>query len=167
MIIEEKNDEAPWEDHNSQYNQVICNLQNAFGDRLRAAVLFGSRARRETHENSDHDLFLVIEGLPADPLQRLRQVRTAILDVPIGVNLVVKTPAEVDANLTPLLLDVCIDGICLYGAGYFENYRQKAVNAVKQSGLTRGRIGRQWYWRFDKTPDKEWELTWDGFHELT
>jgi predicted nucleotidyltransferase len=148
------------------YKPVTRRLVEVFGDRLKAAVLFGSRARHEGGEDSDHDLFVVIEGLPDDPLERLKQVRRAVLDVPLRVNIIAKTPEQFAANLTPLLLDICVDGVCLHGAGYFERFRRKALNALKKSGLTRKRMGRAWYWHFEKIPKKEWELTWEEFREL-
>lgn len=148
------------------YKPLTRRLIEVFGDGLKTAVLFGSRARGEAGENSDHDIFVVIEGLPDDPLERLKQVRMALLDVPLRVNIIAKTPEQVGANLTPLLLDICADGVCLYGPRYFEKFRRKALNALKQSGLTRKRMGRDWYWHFEKIPQKEWELTWEGFREL-
>lgn len=33
--------------------------------------------------------------------------------------LIAKTPQEVMSDLTPLLVDVCMDGIALYGHDYF------------------------------------------------
>jgi len=134
------------------YKPVTRRLVEVFGDRLKAAVLFGSRARHEGGEDSDHDVFVVIEGLPDDPLERLKQVRRAVLDVPLRVNIIAKTPEQV--------------AVCLHGAGYFEKFRRKALNALKQSGLTRKRMGRAWYWHFEKIPKKEWELTWEEFREL-
>lgn len=145
------------------YIPLTRGLIQVFGDHLKTAVLFASRARDEAGENSDHDIFVVIKGLAADPLKRLKQVRMAVLDVPLRVNIIAKTPEQIATNLTPLLLDICVDGVCLYGAGYFEQLRRKAL---KQSGLTRKRMGRDWYWHFEKIPKKEWELTWEEFREL-
>ena len=38
--------------------------------------------------------------------------------------------------------------------------------SLKHSGLKRKKVAREWYWQFDKIPDKEWELTWEGYHEF-
>ena len=81
-------------------------------------------------------------------------------------NTIAKTPSEVACNLTPLLLDVCVDGICLFGQDYFDPYRRKALQALQQSGLKRKREGRTWYWQFEQFPTRVWELTWDGYREL-
>jgi predicted nucleotidyltransferase len=149
------------------YRPLIQKLSEAFGDRLRTVVLFGSRARGETEAQRDHDVFLVIEGLSPGPLARQKEIRKAIWDIPIRLNTISKTPEEVDRNLTPLLLEICVDGVCLFGKDYFEPYRKRAIQVLKQSGLKRKRVGKEWYWLFEKIPKKEWELSWEGFCELS
>jgi predicted nucleotidyltransferase len=149
------------------YKPLIRKLGEAFGDGLRTVVLFGSRARGETEAQRDHDIFLVIERLSPSPLARQKEIRGAIWDIPIRINTISKTPEEVDRNLTPLLLEICVDGVCLFGEDYFEPYREKAMQVLKQSGLKRKRAGKEWYWRFEKVPKKEWELSWEGFRELS
>jgi predicted nucleotidyltransferase len=151
---------------NDSYEALVNQLGKAFGDRLKTVVLFGSRARGKSKKDRDHDIFLVIENLPKDPLRRQKEVRAAIRDIPLRINTIAKTPKEVDSNLTPLLLEICVDGVCLYGKDYFEPYRKKALRALKQAGLKRKRVGREWYWQFEKIPKREWELTWEGFREI-
>ena len=148
------------------YLGLVSQLRKAFGSRLRAVVLFGSRARGDVSSEKDHDVFLVINGLDGNPLRRQNEVRSAIWDNPFKINTIAKTPEEVARNLTPLLLEICVDGICLYGEDYFESYRKKAMNALADSGLKRRRVGREWYWQFEKMSEKEWELSWEGFREL-
>ena len=118
-----------------RYQPIIQVLKQQFGPRLRSVVLFGSRARGEARPDSDHDLFVVIDQLPIEPVARQRLVRIVLLDIlgelPGTVNFITKTPEEVAANLTPLLLDICVDGICLFGEKYFEPYRQKALIALQ------------------------------------
>jgi predicted nucleotidyltransferase len=145
---------------------LVQTLLKAFGERLLTVVLFGSRARGEANQTSDFDVLLVIENLPTKTLERLKQVRRALMDIPERTNAIAKTPEEIDENLTPLLLEVCVDGKCLHGSDYFEPYRQKALAALQESGLKRKRVGREWYWQFERIPKKNWELTWEGFHEL-
>ena len=89
------------------YDELILSLTKSFGDHLKTVVLFGSRARNMASENSDHDIFVIIEGLPDDPLHRLKRVRHAVMEVPLRVNFITKTPEEVAANLSPLFLDIC------------------------------------------------------------
>jgi hypothetical protein len=151
------------------YGWVLQALTQAFAERLKTIVLFGSRARGEARPESDHDLFVVIEDLPGDILDRNRLVRLPLLPViahlPGSISLVAKTPQEVDQNLTPLLFDVCLDGICLYGEAYFDPYRRRALAAKDQAGLHRKRIGGEWVWRFPKVPAHSWEITWQGYRE--
>ncbi len=145
---------------------AIERLAGAFEKRLNTIVLFGSRARGDAERDSDYDLLVIVDGLASNPLERMRQVRLPLLNVPLRINVIAKTPEELRRNLTPLLLDVCVDGICLYGHDFFDPYRRKALNALEQSGLERRRVGGEFCWKFDKLPRKDWELTWEGFHEL-
>ena len=98
---------------------------------------------------------------------RLKEVRTALWDIPLRINTIAKTLEEVERNLTPLMLEVFVDGKCLYDNDLFQSYRKKAVEALNESGLKRKRIGGEWYWQFETIPHKEWELTWEGFNELS
>ena len=152
-----------------RYQLVIQALRQEFGAGLKTVVLFGSQARGEARPDSDHDLFIVVEKLPAEPLARQKTVRLTLLpilaDLPGSINFIAKTPPEVAANLTPLLLDVCVDGICLYGRAYFEPYRQKAKAALQQANLRRYKLHGAWVWLFPKVPTGNWELDWEGFHE--
>jgi hypothetical protein len=150
------------------YRPIVQALERSFGERLKTVVLFGSQARGDARPDSDHDLFVVIEGLPQDPLARVRVVRMTLLDIldrlPGPIGFVAKTPAEVASGLTALLLDVCVDGVCLYGASYFEPRRQQALSALRQSGLRRRRVKGSLMWMFPEAPNGPWKLTWEGFH---
>ncbi len=152
-----------------RYRLVVQALVDVFARRLRAVILFGSQARGDARPGSDHDLYVVIESLPGDPLARQRVVRGVLLPIldrlPGPISFVAKTPEEVAANLTPLLLDVCVDGICLYGAAYFEPYRQQALAALRQSKLRRQRVGGTLMWLFPQMPATDWELSWEGYLE--
>jgi len=149
------------------YKPLINSVLKSFAGRLKTAVLFGSQARGSAKRESDHDIFLVIENLPEEPVERVKHIRMAIVDIPLRVNTIAKTPEEVRANLTPLLLEICVDGICLYGEEYFEYYRKKAIDVLRHSGLNRRQVGREWFWQFERIPRKEWELTLEGFRELS
>jgi uncharacterized protein len=151
------------------YQLVIHAIIDKFQDRLLTIVLFGSQARGDERPESDHDLLVVIEGLPTDPLARRRMVYTVLLPIltqlPGTINFVAKTPSEIAANLSPLLLDVCVDGICLYGSDYFEPYRRRALAALQQSKLQRQRIGDALLWLFPQMPVTHWKLSWEGYLE--
>jgi len=151
------------------YATLLQALTISFGSRLKTIVLFGSRARGESSPESDHDIFVVLEGLPAEPMNRAREVRGAIsdclADLPGAINLHAKTTLEFEADLTPLYLDICADGICLYGEDYFEPLRQKGLTALASAGMTRRRVGGSLFWMFSDGAARNWELTWDGYRE--
>jgi len=159
------------EELEERYQPIVQALEDRFGEQLKTVVLFGSQVRGEAKPHSDHDLFVVIEELPQDPVARSRMVRTALLPVlellPGPIGFVAKTPSEVQDALTPLLLDVCTEGVCLYGTSYFEPRRQKALKALQQSNLHRRKIGGSLMWLFPKVPTSAWELSWEGYHEIS
>ncbi len=160
------------EEHVREFSPLIRELRRRFGDGLRCVVLFGSRARGTAKMGSDYDLLVVAENLPMEPIKRQRALTAALLpvvdQVPGPVAFVGKTPDEFASNLTPLLLDVCVDGICLWGADFFEPFRRRARKALRESGLRREMLGgRTPMWVFTDRPLRDWELTWDGFRERT
>ena len=154
----------------SRYDVLLHALLSAYGARLKTVVLFGSRARGEASPHSDHDIFAVIEGLPSDALARAREVRMTLLDcladLPGAMGLHARTPAEFEADLTPLYLDVCADGICLLGDDYFEPFRRRGLAALAASGMKRERVGWTLFWMLPGNGPKNWELTWEGYREL-
>ncbi len=153
----------------AQYRCLLKALADEFGDRLRTVVLFGSRARGDARPESDHDIFVVVEGLPEEPPVRSRHVRTALLpvlaDLPGAVNLHARTPSEFEADLTPLYLDVIVDGVCLLGEDYFEPLRRKGLAALASSGMERKRVGGSLFWILPGKVPRNWELTWEGYRE--
>ncbi len=151
------------------YAPVVRELHRNFGARLKTVVLFGSRARDEAKMESDHDIFVVVEGLPGEPVARQRLLRLSLLPIldtlPGAVSLIGRTPEEFSAALTPLVLDVCTDGICLWGREFFEPYRRKAMSAVHDAQLERKQWGQDRVWVFRQQPVGNWELSWEGFRE--
>lgn len=153
----------------TDYDVLVQTLAKHFGERLKTIVLFGSRSRGEARPNSDHDLFVVIADLPQDPLARQREVMKPLLSellrVPERVAIVAKTPQELQRALTPLVVDVCADGISLYGQEYFQSLRSKAMRALESAGLQRRYLAGTWMWIFPSLPAVEWEVTWEGDRE--
>jgi uncharacterized protein len=154
---------------NADYSVLIRALKEAFGDRLKTVVLFGSRARGEARPESDHDVFVVIDDLSKEPVSRQMELRRALrdflADLPGAVSLVGRTREEFEADLTPLYLDVCVDGQCLYGGDYFEPFRNRALAGLQASGMKRRRIGNTLYWAFPDGRARDWEWTWEGYRE--
>jgi len=153
----------------TRYDPLLHALVERFAGRVKLIALFGSRSRGEARPASDHDLFVVIDDLPADPLERRRVVLDPLLPeltrLPERLSLVAKTPAELLGDLTPLILDVFVDGICLYGEAYFQELRGRVLDALRASGLQRRRIAGAWMWIFPALPRQDWELTWEGYRE--
>jgi hypothetical protein len=153
----------------TDYDVLVKTLSTHFGERLKLIVLFGSRSRAESRLDSDHDIFIVAEDLPHDPLARQRTVMAPLLPVlwrlPERLSLIAKTPQELQGDLTSLLVDVCADGIGLYGDVYFAGLRSKVMHAVQAAGLQRRRLAGTWMWMFPSLPTKEWSVTWEGYRE--
>jgi predicted nucleotidyltransferase len=73
-------------------------IQNVVRDIVRACrpekvILFGSYARGKQHSDSDLDIF-VVANFRGDSLERIRRVRRAIRGTDFGIDVVVRTPAE-------------------------------------------------------------------------
>ena len=149
------------------YIELVSRLKESYGSRLKSVVLFGSHARGDARPESDHDILLIIEEIEKNPLKRMKTIRSLILDMPVRFNFIAKTPEELAENLTPLLLDICVDGKVIHDDGYFETYRNKGKEALTQAKLKRKRVGRELHWQFERIPQREWELTWDGYREFT
>jgi predicted nucleotidyltransferase len=156
-------------DRQKTYGELVDALAKQFGERLKLVVLYGSQSREEAKSASDHDIFVVAEELPADPLARQREVMTpllpVLLDLPERLSIVAQTPSELLGNLTPLLIDVCIDGISLYGEMYFAALQKRVTQSLRDAGLQRRRLGGTWMWTFPSLPAKEWEIDWEGYRE--
>ena len=152
------------------YGALVEAFANHFGDELQMIILFGSRSRGEARAESDHDIFVVIDGLPQDPLQRQRKVMEPLLpkltELPERLSVIAKTPEELHADVTPLLVDLCTDGIALYGKSQFEMLRERVLSALRDSGMNRQKIGGTWMWLFPARPERDWELTWEGYREI-
>jgi len=151
------------------YSMLVQALLERFGERVQMIVLFGSRSRGEAHPDSDHDIFVVIEGLSRDPLARQREVIAPLLPqllcLPERMSVIAKTPEELHGDLTPLMVDVCVDGIGLYGQSYFEGLRNKVIQTLAAAGLQRRRLAGSWMWMFPSLPQVEWAVTWEGYRE--
>lgn len=151
------------------YEALTQALMTCFGQRLQLIVLFGSRSRGEARPDSDHDIFVVIEGLPQDPLARQRAVQAPLLPVllrlPERLSVIAKTPEELQADLSPLVVDICTDGISLYGQEYFLSLKNRVMRALEDAGLQRRRLDGTWMWMFPSLPKQDWAVTWEGYRE--
>ena len=88
-------------------------------DRLRrqfdvqAVILFGSRARGDDDPESDWDLFVIANDIPAQWDERTRAIWE---EKPVGVDVIAWTADEVRAFVhRPLILDIATEGVPLVG----------------------------------------------------
>jgi len=142
---------------------VVPALRNALGDRLRSVVLFGSRARGDHHAESDWDLLVISELLPTRPLERYREVKSALPPGTRGATAVLATtPEEFEGHLSEIYLDIALDGQILYDrAGYAAGRFAELRRIMDQSGLYRERTpaGDIWQWRVP--PCHPWSIEWE------
>lgn len=142
-------------------------LRTTFGDRLVSVVLFGSHARGDATPESDVDIFLVIRGLPASPLDRMTEIRRPLVGLfRERLAFVAKTPEEVLAGLPSLYLDLGLDGRVLYDTGFFRERQAVLRRLIREAGLRRVSRGGQHYWEWETPPRRGWRLDWDGYRAL-
>jgi predicted nucleotidyltransferase len=141
----------------------------ALGDRLRAAVLFGSVARGEATDRSDVDILLVATELPEGRLARARSLE--LIDDAVEpeiaslrrrglqaeINPIWKTPAEAE-RVTPLYLDLTEDArLLLDRDGLIDRTLSRLRARLAELGSKRERIGaaRIWHLKPDASPGEE------------
>ena len=59
-------------------------LQQAYGDRLRGVVLYGSEARRQAEPDSDLDILVLLEG-PVEFGRELRKIIDTLYDLQLEI----------------------------------------------------------------------------------
>jgi uncharacterized protein len=145
-------------------NQTVASLKKILGDRLIAVVLFGSWARGDAREDSDWDRFVIAQDLPERPFPRhLFFVNQLPPECRAGVSILAKTREEFESLLSSLYLDIALDGKILYDPhGYINEKLTYVRDLLRQKGLRRERIGRDFAWRWEKYPGFGWSLTWEG-----
>lgn len=146
-----------------QLQPVIAALQEALGDDLVALVLFGSRARGDARPDSDWDLLLIAKNLPDSPWRRQQQILSLLpLAWRYQANILAHTPSEWFARVTPLALDIALDGILLYDNS--QNLLPTRLSALREQlahlGLERHTIEDEWIWLWRDEPQRHWELEW-------
>ena len=150
--------------HESLLNQVVKALKQGLDDRLIAAVLFGSRARGESHEESDWDLLVIARDLPPRPFPRLRFLKAMMPAIWRGrISLLAKTQDEFEASLPALYLDIALDGVVLYDSqGYTQEKLTRLRKLIDEGGLRRVSVGRDFVWQWETFPGFDWTLDWRG-----
>ena len=151
------------EQFNKLLSQVLVAVQQYYGDRLVTLAVFGSVARGSQRLDSDVDLLLVCEPLPAGRTRRIAEfgeveeqlepmlasLREAGITTSLSV--IVKTPAEVQRGGL-LYLDFIEDARLLYDEGdFFRGFLIQLRDRLSKLGARRVWRGNAWYW--DLKPD--------------
>lgn len=147
---------------------VVEALRAALGEQLIALVLFGSRARAEADETSDWDLLLIAGELPAGRLKRHFALKRALPQDWRGQTaLLAKTPAEFEAHLPALYLDIAQDGIILYDSQRYAADKLARIRIRQaEAGLQRQRQGDDLIWTWTTPPVGPWRVEWEGVHGI-
>lgn len=139
-------------------------LRRGLGEDLVAVVLFGSRARGDARAESDWDLLLLAENLPASPLGRDRFLHSLLPEKwRYRISFLAHTPSEWFQRVTSLALDIALDGVILYDTPSWSlsirlaDLRQQ----LKRWGLERRQIDEgEWLWLRQGAARSQWELEW-------
>jgi len=142
---------------------VVESLRAGLGEDLLAMVLFGSRARGKVRPDSDWDLLLIAENLPDSPWRRQQQILALLPQAwRHQVNILAHTSSEWFARVTPLALDIALDGIVLYDNS--QNVLSARLSALREQlshlGLERHAVENEWLWLWRDEPQRHWELEW-------
>ncbi len=155
---------TPPKDYLASLAPVLEALRNGLGDALLAVVLFGSRARGEAGPESDWDLLVIAENLPDSPWQRQKQILSLLPQAwRHQVNVLAYTSSEWFARVTPLALEIALDGIVLYDNTHALLPARLAALRKRLSdlGLERQAIGEgEWVWLWRDEPQRHWRLEW-------
>lgn len=129
-----------------------------YGERLVSLVLFGSVARERMGHDSDIDLLIVAEPLPAGRMARVREFdaveaalardleEAARAGIHTYLSPVFKTTTEVERG-SPLFLDMTLDARILYDReGFFARYLDELRARLHALGSQRKLLGGGHYW---------------------
>lgn len=133
-------------------------LVTAWGRNLVSVALYGSVARGDCDVDSDVDLLIVAEELPAGRLERRKMVCTVKETLADEIEVLqrrgfnaflsvfIKSRAEA-AFHSPLYLDMTLDAQILYDKdGFFHAVLEEMRARMKQLGSRRVWIDGGWYW---------------------
>jgi len=142
---------------------VVHALRQGLGQDLVSVTLFGSRARGEACPESDWDLLVIAHHLPEKVLERHFRLKALLPEGWRGqVAILAKTPAEFEARLPALYLDIALDGVVLYDAqGYLHKRLAYVRELVTRLKLRRDRVNGDLIWCWQGTPPPTWALEWE------
>lgn len=142
---------------------LLMEVRRHYGDRLVSLVIYGSVGRGTMRPDSDIDLLIIANDLPAGRIPRVNdfavvEQRLAPLferlrreGVSTETSPVFKTPEEA-ARLSPLFLDMVDDAVMLHDrGGFFSGVLDRLRSRLATLGSRRIWRGNAWYW--DLKPD--------------
>lgn len=146
----------------TQVAPAVKALQQGLDKKLLAVVLFGSRARGDAKEESDWDILVIAKDLPERQIERYRKTKEILPQNWRGqISILAKTPAEFEAVLPSLYLEIALDGLILYDPQkYAETQLQKLRRLIQSKGLRREKQGNEFVWQWGRFPGSGWSLSW-------
>jgi predicted nucleotidyltransferase len=119
--------------------KALSKLLSEIPFKVKAAVLFGSRARGEELPWSDVDLLLISDDFRE--MKREDRIRPILdkwsYDRPLEP--VCLAPDEISEE-EPLIWEVCTHGIPIFDDGTFQRIKEKCINYMRKRG-----VERRWY----------------------
>lgn len=147
--------------------EIVKTFKDYLGGNLVSILLFGSYARGDARKASDYDLFIVADELPESPLKRTMFIRRPIVGkFKERLAIIAKTKEEVLGSFPPLFLDLGLDGMILYDNGFFSDRLARICQIIKEAGLKRKAGRHNFYWEWEKRPQRGWKIDWSGYREL-
>jgi len=149
--------------------EVVEALHQELGQALRGIVLFGSRARGDGRADSDWDLLVVADALPALILERARTLRRALpLRWRGRAAIIAKTPQEFETEFPSYYLDVAVDGQVLFDRErYLQDRLARIRQRIEEAGLHRRKVVRDFLWTWEIPPEGPWRIDWSGVSGLS
>ncbi|MDI6756101.1 MAG: nucleotidyltransferase domain-containing protein [Thermodesulfobacteriota bacterium] len=139
-------------------------LRGSLGEKLISVVLYGSYARGQIDPESDIDLLVVAEGIPAPALERQIFLTRILNDAEASlrkmfrreslfpyISTILKTPKEADC-ISRIYFDMTDEAKIFYDQGnFFQAVLRKVKKRLKELGAQKVQVGKMWYW--DLKPD--------------